>query len=63
MVVNLVKPLEAQFEVLPAEPLPESPVLPFQEKNEGIRKLSIHFTDTEAVYTSVQYLLKGDDGG
>jgi len=49
MVVNLVKPLEARFEVLPAEPFPESPNLPFQEKNEGIRKLSIHFTDTEAV--------------
>lgn len=49
MVVNLVKPLDAQFEVLPAEPLPESPVLPFQEKNEGFQKLSIHFTDTEAV--------------
>ena len=49
MVVNLVKPLEAQFEVLPAEPMPESPILPFQEKNEGIRKLSIHFIDAEAV--------------
>jgi len=49
MVVNLVRPLEAQFEVWPAEPFPESPVLPFQEKNEGIRKLSIHFIDAEAV--------------
>ena len=49
MVVNLVKPLEAQFEVLPAEPMPESPILPFQEKNEGTRKLSIHFIDAEAV--------------
>ena len=49
MVVNLVKPLEAQFEVLPAEPMPESPILPFKEKNEGIRKLSIHFIDAEAV--------------
>lgn len=49
MLVNLVKPLGAQFEVLPAEPLPESPTLPFQEKNEGVRKLSIHFTDTKAV--------------
>jgi hypothetical protein len=53
MVVNLVKPLEAQFEVWPAEPMPESPVLPFQEKNEGIRKLSIHFTDTESVDVEV----------
>ena len=34
MVVNLVKPSGAQFEVLPAEPMPESPDLPFQEKNE-----------------------------
>lgn len=49
MVVNLVKPLGAQFEVLAAEPLPESPILPFQEKNEGIQKLSIHFIDAEAV--------------
>lgn len=49
MVVNLIKPLEVKFEVWPAEPLPESPILPFQEKNEGIRKLSIHFTDVEAV--------------
>ncbi|MDG1290921.1 MAG: heparinase II/III family protein [Flavobacteriaceae bacterium] len=46
IVVNLVKPMEAQFEVLPAKPMPESPILPFQEKNEGTRKLSIHFTDT-----------------
>lgn len=49
IVVNLVKPMEAQFEVLPAKPMPESPILPFQEKNEGTRKLSIHFTDTEDV--------------
>ena len=49
MVVNLVKPLEAQFEVLFAEPMPESPILPFQEKNEGTRKLSIHFIDAKAV--------------
>ena len=40
------KPMEAQFEVLPAKLMPESPILPFQEKNEGTRKLSIHFTDT-----------------
>lgn len=46
IVVNLVKPMEAQFEVLPAKPMPKSPILPFQEKNEGTRKLSIHFTDT-----------------
>ena len=36
--VNLVKPMEAH--------VPISPILPFQEKNEGTRKLSIHFTDT-----------------
>ena len=46
IVISLVKPLEAQFEVLPAKPMPESPILPFQEKNDGTRKLSIHFTDT-----------------
>ncbi len=60
MVVNLVKPLEAQFEVLPAEPMPESPILPFQEKNEGIRKLSIHFIDAEAV--DVEITLKVFNG-
>ncbi|MBX2817739.1 MAG: heparinase II/III family protein [Saprospiraceae bacterium] len=49
MVVNLVKPLGARFEVVPAEPLPESPILPFQEENEGTQKLSIHFIDVEAV--------------
>lgn len=53
MVVNLVKPLEAQFEILPAEPMPESPILPFQETNEGIRKLSIHFIDVEAVEVEI----------
>jgi len=46
IVISLVKPMEAQFEVLPAKPMPESPILPFQEKNDGTRKLSIHFTDT-----------------
>ncbi|MFY0652287.1 MAG: heparinase II/III family protein [Cyclobacteriaceae bacterium] len=61
MVVNLVKPSAARFEVLPAEPLPESPVLPFQEKNEGVRKLSIHFTDTQAV--DVEIAMKMDAGG
>ena len=49
IVMSLVKPLEAQFEVLPANPMPESPILPFQEKNDGTRKLSIHFTDTVGV--------------
>lgn len=49
MVVNLVKPLEAQFEVLAAKPLTESPILSFQENNEGTRKLSIHFINAEAV--------------
>lgn len=49
IVVNLVKPLDAQFEVLSAEPLPTSPILPFQEKNEGTKKLSIHFVDAEDV--------------
>ena len=34
--------MEAQFEVLPAKPMPESPILPFQEKNEGTK----YFTDT-----------------
>jgi len=53
MMVNLVKPLGAQFEVWPAEPLPESPNLPFEEKNEGIRKLTIHYTETEAVDVEV----------
>jgi len=53
MIVNLVKPLEAQFEVRAAKPLPESPVLPFQEKNPGVRKLTLHFPDTEAVAVEV----------
>jgi hypothetical protein len=55
MAVNFVKPLEARFEVWHAEPLPESPVLPFQEKNEGIRKLSIHFIDTKAVDVEISF--------
>ena len=55
MVVNLVKPIAAQFEVLPAEPMPESPILPFQEKNEDTRKLSIHFIDTEAVDVEISF--------
>ncbi|MEN8786532.1 MAG: heparinase II/III family protein [Wenyingzhuangia sp.] len=49
IVVDLVKPLEAQFKVLPAAPMPESPILPFQEKNEGTKKLSIHFEDVEDI--------------
>lgn len=49
IVVDLIRPVEAQFEVLPAEPMPESPVLPFQEKNEGTKKLSIHFVEAEDV--------------
>lgn len=53
IVMSLVKPLEAQFEVLPANPMPESPILPFQEKNDGTRKLSIHFTDTVGVDVEV----------
>ena len=53
IVVDLVKPLEAQFEVLPAEPMPESPILPFQEKNEGTRKLSIHFVDAEDINVEI----------
>jgi hypothetical protein len=53
MVVKLVKPLGAQFEVWPAKPLPESPNLPFEEKNEGIRKLTLHFEHTEAVDVEV----------
>ncbi len=60
MVVDLVKPLEAQFEVRPAKPLPESPVLPFQEKNTGIQKLTLHFTDVEAV--DVEVVLKRATG-
>ena len=49
VMVDLVKPLEAQFEVMSAIPLPESPILPFQEKNEETRKLSIHFGDAQEV--------------
>lgn len=60
MEVNLVKPLDAQFEVWPAEPLPESPNLSFEEKNEGTRKLTIHFADTEAV--DVEIAMKMVDG-
>ena len=55
IVVNLVKPKEARFEVLPAKPMLESPILPFQEKNEETRKLSIHFIDTEAVDVEISF--------
>ena len=55
IVVNLVKPMEAQFEIMSAEPMPESPILPFQEKNEGTRKLSIHFIDAEAVDVEISF--------
>lgn len=61
MAVNLLKPLEAQFEVLPAEPMPESPILPFQEKNEGVSKLAIHFKNVEAVDVEVTFkVFKGN---
>ena len=55
MVVELVMPLNAEFEVLPAEPFSESPVLPFQEKNEGIRKLAIHFKNAESANVEVVF--------
>lgn len=53
LVVNLVKPLVAQFEVMAAEPMPESPILPFQEKNDGTKKLAIHFIDAKAIEVEV----------
>jgi hypothetical protein len=53
MAVDLVKPSDAQFEVRPAKPLPASPNLPFEEKNEGISKLTIHFEEAEAVEVEI----------
>ncbi len=61
MVVDLLNPLDAQFEVRQAEPMPESPNLPFEEKNPGVQKLTVHFTDIEAVDVEVVMKMAGGD--
>ena len=39
----------------PAKPMPESPILSFQEKNVETRKLSIHFIEIEAVDVEISF--------
>ncbi len=47
LLVSLVEPSQARWEVLSAEPLPTSPSRPNQRDNRDVRKLAIHLSDAE----------------
>jgi hypothetical protein len=60
LVARLLAPADAKFEVRPAEPLPSSPNPERQRRNEGIRKLAIHFPEAKKLRLAV--LLTPIDG-
>jgi hypothetical protein len=53
LVVKLLSPKGARFEVMDAAPLPGSPHPPKQDANAGIKKLAIHLTKVEKANIAV----------
>jgi hypothetical protein len=50
---ELLSPRNAKFETRPAEPLPSSPNPESQNRNEGVRKLTVHVADSRELRIAV----------
>lgn len=53
LLARLLSPGSARFEIMKAEPLPDSPHPERQATNEGVRKLAVHFVNVETVRVAV----------